>query len=77
MDNIKGRKLRLGTTKYVLIGYYLFRKSPEGILLRCANDKYANKTLKSFHGSFEQLDHVGGHFAAREIIYKIFRINYY
>lgn len=77
MDRIKKRKLILDVVKYVLIGNYQFRKSLEDIILRYDDDNLANAIRKSLHGSFEQSNHVGGHFATRKTIYKIFRIGYY
>ena len=51
LEKVKKRKLRLDAPKYFLVGKHLFGRFPKGILLRCVDDKSANKILKSCHGS--------------------------
>ena len=77
LERVKKRKLRLDASKYVFVGKNSFQKYLEGILLRCVDDKFANEILKSFYGSVKQVDHVGGHFAAKETVYNIFRTKYF
>jgi hypothetical protein len=55
----------------------LFRRSFDGILLRCVNNEGAHKLLQETHGSLDFVIHVGGHFSAKTISFKIIRKGYY
>jgi hypothetical protein len=55
----------------------LFRRSVDGILLRCVNNEEARKLLQEAHGSTYFVIHVGGHFSTKTIAFKIIRKGYY
>jgi hypothetical protein len=58
--------------KYCFTENGLGRKDPNGVLLRCVNQKEVEKLLKELHSGF-----CGGHFAARTTTHKILRDGYY
>jgi hypothetical protein len=47
------------------------------MLLRCVNNEEAHKLLQETHGSANFFIHVGGHFSAKTIAFKIIRKRYY
>jgi hypothetical protein len=47
------------------------------MLLRCVNNEEAKKLLQETHGSSNSVIHVGGHFSAKTIAFKIIRKGYY
>jgi len=55
----------------------LFRRFVDGILIRCVNNEEAHKLLHETHGSLDYVIHVGGHFSAKSISFKIIINGYY
>jgi hypothetical protein len=55
----------------------LFRRSADGMLLRCVNNEEAHKLLQETHGSLNFVIHVGGHFSAKTTNFKIIEKGYY
>jgi hypothetical protein len=55
----------------------LFRRSVDGVLLHCVNNEDAQKLLQETHGSPNSVIHVGVHFFAKTIAFKIIRKGYY
>jgi hypothetical protein len=55
----------------------LFRRYADSLLLRCVNDEESHKLLQEVHGSSCSVIHVGGHFSAKAIAFKIIRNGYY
>jgi hypothetical protein len=55
----------------------LFRSFVDSLLLRCVNDEEQHKLLREIHGSSSSLIHIGGHFSAKVIAFKIIRNGYY
>jgi hypothetical protein len=64
-------------SKYLILGNSLFQRSVDGLLLRCIDDITTQKILKQIHGSTDSNLHIGGHFAAKTIAFKILRTRYY
>ena len=77
LDNHQSRRLRLESSRYVILGDFLFRRSVDGILLRCVNNEEAQKLLHETHGSSDSVMHIGGHFYAKTVAFKIIRKGYY
>jgi hypothetical protein len=77
LDTHQRRRLCLESARYVIIGYFLFRRSADGVFLRCVNDEDEHKLLQETHGSSSYAIHVGGHFSAKTIAFKIIRKGYY
>jgi hypothetical protein len=76
LDTHQRRMLCLESSIYVILGDLLFRRSFDGMLLHCVN-KEAHKLLHETHGSSNFVTHVGGHFSAKTIAFKIIRKGYY
>jgi hypothetical protein len=55
----------------------LFRRSTDGVFLRCVNCEDAQNLLQETHGSSNYIIHVGGHFSAKTTTFKIIRKGYY
>jgi hypothetical protein len=55
----------------------LFRRSDDGLLLRCVNDDEAQKIIYEIRGSSTSFIHIGGHFSAKATTFKIIRNGYY
>jgi hypothetical protein len=77
LDTHQIRRLHLESARYVIIGDLLFRRSIDGVLLRCINNEEAQKLLQETHGSSNFVIHVGGHFSAKTIAFKIIIKVYY
>jgi hypothetical protein len=45
LDPHQRRRLCLESSRYIILGDYLFRRFVDGILLRCVNNKEAHKLL--------------------------------
>ena len=58
--------------KYVIIGDILYKRSFNGILLRCLHDKEIGTTLEHAHGGA-----CGGHFNGRSVYGKLIRMGYW
>jgi hypothetical protein len=71
------RRLRLEASKYMILGTSLFRKSVNGLLLRCVENTSTQNILKQIHGSADSCIHIGGHFTAKATTHKILRTIYY
>ena len=57
---------------YALVDEILFRKDPNGVLLRCIKPNQVDKMMKEFHDGPN-----GGHFSTRKTTMKIMRVYYY
>jgi superfamily II DNA or RNA helicase len=77
LDTQKRRRLCLKSSRYVILGYFLFRRSDDGILIFCVNNEEAKKLLQETHGSLDFVIHVGGHVSAKTIAFKIIKKGYY
>jgi hypothetical protein len=77
LDPHQRRRLHLESSRYIILGDFLFRRSADGILLRCVNNEEAHKLLQETHGSSDSVIHVGGHFSAKATAFKIIRNGYY
>jgi hypothetical protein len=64
LDTHQRRRLRLESTRYIIIDDFLFRRSTDGVLLHCVNDEDTHKLLQETHGSSNCIIHVGGHFSS-------------
>ena len=64
LDTHQRRRLCPESTRYVIIGEFLFRKSVDGMLLHCVNNEEAHKLLQETHGYSNSIIHVGGHFSS-------------
>jgi hypothetical protein len=73
LDTHQGRRLHLESSRYVILGDFLFRRSADGMLLHCVNNEEAHKLLQETHGSSDSVIHVGGYFSAKTISFKIIR----
>jgi hypothetical protein len=71
------RRICLESTRYVIIGDFLFRRFVYGMLIRYVNNEEAQKLLQEAHGSSNSIIHVGGHFSAKTTAFKIIRKRYY
>jgi hypothetical protein len=71
------RRLSLESSRYIILGYFLFRRSTDGILLRCVNNEEEKKLLQEANGSSYFVMQVGGHLSAKDIAFKIIRNGYY
>jgi hypothetical protein len=65
------------SSRYIILGDFLFKRSIDGILLRCVNNEEAHTLLHETHGSLDFVIHVGGHFSTKATSFKIFRKGYY
>jgi hypothetical protein len=77
LDTHQRRRLCLESSRYIILGEFLFRRSVDGILLRCVNKEEAHKLLQETHGYSDSFIHVGGHFSAKTTAFKIIRKRYY
>ena len=77
LDPHQRRRLCLESSIYIILGDFLFRRSIDGILLQCVNNEETHKLLHETHGSSDFVIHVGGHFSAKTIVFKIIRKGYY
>jgi hypothetical protein len=77
LDIHQRRRLYLESARYIIIGDFLFRRSIDGMLLRCVNHEEAHKLLKETHGSLNYIIYVGGHFSTKTIDFNIIRKGYY
>jgi hypothetical protein len=77
LDPHQRRRLCLEASKYIILGYFLFRRSTDGLLLRCVNDEETHKLLHEIHGSSTSVIHIGGHFSIKSTAFKIIRNGYY
>jgi hypothetical protein len=77
LDPHQRRRLLLEASKYTILGDLLFRRSAHGLLLQCVNDVEAQKILREIHGSSTSVIHIGGHFFAKAIAFKIIRNGYH
>jgi hypothetical protein len=77
LDIHQRRRLCLESSRYVIIGDFLFRRSVDGMLLRCVNNEEAHKLLQETHGSSNYVIHVGGQVSAKTTAFKIFKKGYY
>ena len=73
LDTHQRRRLCLESTRYVIIGDFLFRRSAGGMLLRCVNNEEAHKLLQETHGSSNYVIHVKGHLSAKTTSFNIIR----
>jgi hypothetical protein len=72
LETHQRRRLRLESARYIIIGYFWFRRSTDGMLLRYVNNEEAHKLLQETHGS-NSIIHVGGHFYAKTTAFKIIK----
>jgi hypothetical protein len=77
LDTHQTRRLCLESSRYIILGDFLLRRSVDGILIRCVNNEEAQKLLQETHGSSDSVIHVGGHFSAKTTAFKIIRKGYY
>jgi hypothetical protein len=77
LDTQQRRRICIEYSRYVILGDFLFRRSVDGILLCCVNNKEAQKLLQETHGSLDSVIHVGGHFSAKITAFEITRKGYY
>jgi hypothetical protein len=73
LDTHQRRRLHLKSSRYVIIGDFLFRRSINGMLIHYVNNEEARKLLQETHGSPNVVIHVGGHFFAKTAAFKIIR----
>jgi hypothetical protein len=69
--------LCLETSKYLILGNSISRRSTNGLLLRCIDDVTAHKILKRVNGSTNSNIHIDGHFVVKATSFKILRTRYY
>ena len=75
LDHLKGHKRRSLRVKFVnhcITQEGLGWRNPEGIILRCVNEKYSTQLLTEFHAGL-----CGGHYAADTTTHEILRASYY
>jgi hypothetical protein len=77
LDPHQRRRLCLESSRYIILGDFLFRRSVDGLLLQCVNDEEAQKLLHEIHISSDSVIHIGGHFSAKVIAFKVIRNGYY
>jgi hypothetical protein len=77
LDSHHRRRLRLIAQKFLILGNILFRRSNDGLLLRCRDDKETQKVLNEFHGSTDSNLHIGSHFKLKATTFKITRAGYF
>jgi hypothetical protein len=63
--------LKIKSNKYVLVSDILFRRNYDGILLRCVDEKKAQKLMKEFHEGV-----CGGNFVPTTMNHKIIRVGF-
>jgi hypothetical protein len=51
LDTHQRRRLCLESSRYVILGDFLFRRSVDGMLVHCVNNEEAHKLLQENHGS--------------------------
>jgi hypothetical protein len=73
LDTHQRRRLHLESTRYVIIGDFLFRRFVDGMLLHCVINEEAQNFLQETHGSSNSVIHVGGHFSAKTTSFNIIR----
>jgi hypothetical protein len=71
------RILRLEASKYIILRDSLFRRSADGLLIRCVNDEEAQNLLLEIYGSSTSFIHTSGHFYTKDTAFKIIRNGYY
>lgn len=71
------RRLRLESSKYVLVNNTLFRRHTNGMILCCLTKDQVPQVLSHFHDVMHALFHSGGNFAATATAHKILRYGYY
>jgi hypothetical protein len=77
LDTHQRRRLCLESARYVIIGYFLFQRYDDGVLLRYVNNEDTQKLLQETHGSSSYVIHVGGNFSDKTTTFKIIRKGYY
>ena len=77
LDTHQRRRLRVESSRYIILGDFLFKRSVDGILLHCVNNEEVQKLLQEAHGSSDSVIHAGGHFFAKATAFKIIRKGYY
>jgi hypothetical protein len=77
LDSHQRRRLHLIASKYLILRNILYRRSIDGILLRCVDDNVAQFFLNELHGSIDSNLHIGGHFAAKATAFKIIWVGYF
>jgi hypothetical protein len=77
LDLHQRRRLCLESSKYIILGDFFLRRFVDGVLLRCVNNEEVQKLLQETHGSTDYVIHVGGHFFAKSIAFKIIKNGYY
>jgi hypothetical protein len=77
LDTHQRRRLHLESSRYVILGDFLFRRFVDGMLLCCVNNEEAKKLLQETHGSSDSVIHAGGYFSAKTTSFKIIRKGYY
>jgi hypothetical protein len=70
LNSHQRRRLRLEASKYLIIGDSLFRRSVDGLLLRCIDDNATQRILNEIHGSTTSIVHIGGHFLLKPLLLK-------
>jgi len=71
LDKREHIRMKRLTTKYVIIGDIIYKRSFNGIILRCLHDEEIRKALEHAHGRAH-----GGHFNERSIYGKLIRMGY-
>jgi hypothetical protein len=77
LDPHQRRRLHFESSRYIILGDFLFRRFAYGLLLQCENNEEAHKLLQETHGSSDSIMHVGGHFSTKATTFKIIRNGYY
>jgi hypothetical protein len=77
LDTHQRRRLHIESSRYIILGDFLFRRYVNGILLRCVNNEEEHKLLQETHRSSDSVIHVGGHFSAKATAFKIIKKGYY
>jgi len=77
LNSHQRRKLQFNSSKYFIVNNHLFRRSYDGLLLRCIDDHGAQDVLESMHGSLHDVLPSGRHFVAKSTAHKILTSGYY
>jgi hypothetical protein len=77
LDTHQRRRLCIESSKYVILGDFLFRIFVDCILLCCVSNEEAHKILQETHGSPYYVIHVGGHFSTKTTSFKIIIKGFY
>jgi hypothetical protein len=77
LDTLQRRRLCLESTRYVIKGDFLFRRSIDGMFIHYVNNEEAHKLLQETHGSSNSVIHAGGHFSSKTTSFKIIIKGYY